>query len=280
DIPWNGKVVSGNLHLCPGKTQAPCVFYIAGCDQNKENWPHPLYNQAHQRGMHAFSFDGPGQGESNLRDIPLTADNYEQAASAAIDYLIQRPEIDPNQIVVYGISFGSFWAMRVASYEHRIRAVAGPNASYCDKYFIMNEESPRWKQLFGYLTRSTTEEELDRLVDGLTMDGYMAKIECPALLVAGEYDPRSPIEEVYRLFDQLKAPAELWVYADQHHNPSVGGEGGVTWEAPVHGVMCDWLKDRLAGKALAHPGQVVYVEPSSPGPYSAGVALKRRWYEG
>ena len=69
----------------------PLVFYVPGCDQTKEAWPHPYYNQALQRGMHAFSFDGPGQGESNLRGIRLTADNYEEAASAAIDYLAQAP---------------------------------------------------------------------------------------------------------------------------------------------------------------------------------------------
>ncbi len=105
DIAWNGTVVSGNLHLAPGAGRKPLVFYVPGCDQTKEAWPHPYYNQALQRGMHAFSFDGPGQGESNLRGIRLTANNYEEAASAAIDYLIARPEVDPKKIGVYALSF-------------------------------------------------------------------------------------------------------------------------------------------------------------------------------
>mgnify|MGYP003352428067 FL=1 len=50
--------------------------------------------------MHAFSFDGPGQGESNLRGIRLTADNYEEAAAAAIDYLMKRKEVDAQKIGV------------------------------------------------------------------------------------------------------------------------------------------------------------------------------------
>jgi hypothetical protein len=28
----------------------------------------------------------------------------------------------------------------------------------------------------------------------MTLDGYMDKIACPALLAAGEYDPRSPLD--------------------------------------------------------------------------------------
>jgi pimeloyl-ACP methyl ester carboxylesterase len=280
DIPWNGTLVSGNLHLCPNKTSAPLVFYIPGCDTLKEAWPHPFFNAAHQRGMHVFSFDGPGQAESNLRGIRLTADNYEDAASTALDYLVQRPEIDTEHMGVYGISLGSFWGLRFAARDRRIRAIAAPASTYCEKYILMDLESPRWKQLFAYLTQSSTEAELDEVLSAMTLDGYMARIACPVLLVAGEYDPRSPIDEVYRMFDQLTAPAELWVFADQHHMPSIGGtESAGTPSAPLHGVMCDWLRDRFADKPLRHPGEVLYVEANGAGPNSPTVVRKRQWYE-
>ena len=280
DIPWNGTVVSGNLHLAPGEGRKPLIFYVPGCDQTKEAWPHPYYNQALQRGMHAFSFDGPGQGESNLRGIRLTADNYEDAASAAIDYLLRRPEIDPEKIGVYALSFGSHWGMRIAATEHRVRAVAAPWASFVDKYYLMTEESPRYKQLFGYLTQSSTEDELDRVVGGMTMEGRMEQITCPTLLVTGEYDPRAPVEEVYRLFDQMKAPAELWLMPDQHHNSSItSGTRSAVWEADIHAFVCDWLRERFNGVPVRHPGQVLYVEPSGAGPNSPSVSFKRRWFD-
>jgi dipeptidyl aminopeptidase/acylaminoacyl peptidase len=277
---WNGTLVSGNLHLCPNKAAAPLVFYIPGCDTLKEAWPHPFFNAAHQRGMHVFSFDGPGQAESNLRGIRLTADNYEEAASTALDYLVQRPEIDAEHIGVYGISLGSFWGLRFAARDQRIRAIAAPASTYCEKYILMDLESPRWKQLFAYLTQSSTEAELDTVLSAMTLDGYMAQIACPVLLAAGEYDPRSPIDEVYRMFDQLKVPAELWVFADQHHMPSIGGaDSAGTPTAPLHDVMCDWLRDRFADKPLRYPGQVLYIEANSAGPNSATVSRKRQWYE-
>jgi pimeloyl-ACP methyl ester carboxylesterase len=280
DIPWNGTLVSGNLHLCPNKTSAPLVFYIPGCDTLKEAWPHPFFNAAHQRGMHVFSFDGPGQAESNLRGIRLTSDNYEAAASTALDYLVQRPEIDTERIGVYGISLGSFWGLRFAARDRRIRAIAAPASTYCEKYILMDLESPRWKQLFTYLTQSSTEAELDAVLSAMTLDGYMGKIACPVLLAAGEYDPRSPIDEVYRMFDQLTAPAELWVFADQHHMPSIGGaESAGAPSAPLNSVMCDWLRDRFADKPLRHPGQVLYIEANSAGPNSPTVSHKRAWYE-
>jgi len=280
DVPWNGTVVSGNLHLAPGPGRKPLVFYVPGCDQTKEAWPHPYYNQALQRGMHVFSFDGPGQGESNLRGIRLTADNYEQAASAAIDLLVKRPEVDPAKIGVYALSFGSFWGMRIAATESRLAAVAAPWASFGDKYYLMTEESPRYKQLFSYLTQSSSEEELDRVVSDMTMDGFMEKINAPTLVVTGEYDPRAPVHEVYRLMDQMKAPAELWVLADQHHNGSVTMKPrSAVWEADIHAFVCDWLRDRFAGVPLKHAGKTLWLEASGAGPNGPGPVYKRRWFE-
>ena len=280
DIPWDGTLVSGNLHLNPHVTgPAPLVFYVPGCDVFKEVFPHPHYNAAHQRGMHIFSFDGPGQPESNLRGIRLTADNYEEAASTVLDHLLKRPEIDPEKVVLYSDSFGSFWGMRFAAKDHRIKATFARQASICNKYIHTDLESPRWKQLFAFLTQAEDEEDLDRIMQDMTMDGYMERIRCPLVMTVGEYDPRAPLDEVYPLFDQLKVPAELWVMADQHHLLSIGGGKGPSWISANHGAVIDWLRDRLTGKPLAHPGQVLYVQGGS-GPNSPNVQVKRKWYQG
>jgi len=31
--------------------------------------------------------------------------------------------------------------------------------------------------------------------------------------------------------------------------------GTNNWAAPLHAAMCDWIRDRLDGKPLRHPGQ-------------------------
>jgi pimeloyl-ACP methyl ester carboxylesterase len=280
DVPWNGTVVSGNLHLAPGDGPKPLIFYVPGCDQTKEAWPHPYYNQALQRGMHVFSFDGPGQGESNLRGIRLTDDNYEDAAGAVIDTLMKREEVDAKKIGVYALSFGSFWGMRIAAKNRNIAAVAAPWASFVDKYYLMTEESPRYKQLFAYLTQSSNEVELDAVWQKMTMEGLMDKITCPTLIVTGEYDPRAPVDEVYRLFDQMKAPAELWVLPDQHHNGSITQKGrSSVWEADIHAFVCDWMRERFNGVPVKHPGKTLWLDPAGAGPNATSVTVKRRWFD-
>lgn len=280
DIAWNGTFVSGNLHINPNVTgPAPTMFYIPGCDVFKEAYPHPYFNYAHQRGMHLFTFEGPGQAECNLRGIRLTSDNFEQAASAALDYLVARHEVDQDQLVLYSNSFGSFWGMRLAACDPRFKAVAATQASLCEKYIQTDLESPRWKQLMAFLTQAKDETELDQIMRDMTMNGYMGKIKAPTLMTVGEYDPRAPLDEMYPLFEQMTAPAELWVMADQHHNFGIGGGKGPGWSAASHWIVTDWLRDRLQGKPLAHAGKAVYVDGKS-GPNGPDLSTKRKWYHG
>ncbi|NIS36227.1 MAG: hypothetical protein GWO04_42655, partial [Actinobacteria bacterium] len=59
------------------------------------------------------------------------------------------------------MSFGSWWGVRLAASDDRIGAAFFPWASICDKYYLFEEESPRYKQLFSFLTRAADEDELD-----------------------------------------------------------------------------------------------------------------------
>jgi len=100
------------------------------------------------------------------------------------------------------------------------------------------------------------------------------------LLTTGECDPRAPLEEALRLFDQMKAPAELWVMPDQHHNGSVTATPrSSVWEADMHSFACDWLRERFNGAPMRHAGKVRYLDPAGAGPNAATVTCKRRWFD-
>jgi Prolyl oligopeptidase family len=276
DIPWRDTVVSGNLHLAAVEDPAPLVFFIPGCDRTKEIEPHPLRNWANQRGMHLFVFDGPGQGESNIRDIPLTVDNYEDAASTALTYLIGRSEVDDGRLAVYSKSFGSYWGARFAATDHRLAACVLQSASVVDKtHQFGGAVSPRYKQLFVYLTRSNSEEEVDAFIDAMTLDDLVGEIACPTLMTLGEFDPRSPLDEALEFFDALNAPSEFWVFADQHHRWSLPGSKSST----DHDYAMDWLRERFAGKPNERAGEVLYIDSNTLGPNDPNAKRKRRWFD-
>jgi alpha-beta hydrolase superfamily lysophospholipase len=280
EIPWEGVELQCNFHMLPGRPKAPTVIFIPGCDMTKEMFPDPAVVEAHQRGMHMLVIDGPGQGMSNLRNIKLTHDNYERAVLDIAGYLQTRDEVDGDAITVHALSMGSFWGLQVAaSGDPRIKAVAGPWASYIDKYYILDTFSPRYKQLFGYLTGAGSEAELDEIVGKMTVAGREADIKCPVLLTVGEYDSRSPSELIYDFYDKINAPKELWVYEDRYHQARLF-EGGMT-RNDTHLFALDWLRDAVAGKFPAGHARQLYLRSNGGGPNGDVVSGKdaQHWWE-
>ena len=265
EIPFEGVELQCNFHLMPGEPKAPLVIFIPGCDMTKEIYPDPRIMQAHYRGMHMLVIDGPGQGTSNLRNIKLTPDNYERSVLAIAEHMAKRAEVDEDQIVVYALSMGTHWGFEVAASGHPlIKAVAGPWASFLDKYYILDTFSPRYKQLFGYLMGASSEEELDKWVSKMTVEGREADIKCPVLMTVGEYDSRSPVELVYDFYNKIEAPKELWVYEDTYHQARMFG---ADQERHDQHMMChDWLADALNGKYSAGYERKVYLRTGGGGP--------------
>src|SRR5205085_761051 len=88
------------------------------------------------------------------------------------DYPVQRVEIDAGRIGVCGISMGSFWGMRTAAYDGRVKALATASACFSTKRSIFEEASPRFKQMFMYMADVHDEDRFDAMADAMTMDGH------------------------------------------------------------------------------------------------------------
>ncbi|MCS7002847.1 MAG: alpha/beta hydrolase, partial [Dehalococcoidia bacterium] len=268
EIPWEGVSIQGVLHLT-GKPASPTILHIPGMDQTKETFPDPTDNAYVRRGLNVLVLDGPGQGTSNLRKIRVTADNYERAASAAIDYLQTRPEVDPDRIGLCGISMGSFWAMRTAARDPRVKALATASACFTSKRAIFEESSPRFKQMFMYMAGYTDERAFDAMAATMTMDGYAANITCPSLTCIGEYDPLCHLDEAIPIWEQIRGPRELWILEDDFHSPpKIEGLGG----SDVYYYLADFLRDALNG-AIEADRNIVRVIPkkTGAGPYEPPV---------
>jgi dipeptidyl aminopeptidase/acylaminoacyl peptidase len=269
EIPWEGVSIQGRLHLLRDRRRAPAVLFLPGMDMTKETFPNPLSNPFLRRGMHVLSMDGPGQGISNIRKIRVSDDNYERAASAAIDYLTTRPEVDPGNIVIAGISFGSHWGARTAARDRRVRALATGYAVVGPKRAIFEEASPRFKQMFMYMAGVHDEDEFDRMAERMTTSGYAAKIACPTLLVTGEYDPLCHLEDVVHFFGELSCPKELWVLENEFHR--VGQREGIGG-LEIYPFIADWLRDELDGRHPTDLHKIVLVpQKGGAGPYETPI---------
>jgi dipeptidyl aminopeptidase/acylaminoacyl peptidase len=266
EVPFDdGQTISCLLHLLPDRSTAPCIVYVPGMDQTKEVFPRAAHNVALPRGFHVLAMDGPGQGSSNRRKIRAVGDNYERAGAAVISYLLTRKEVDPARIAVYGISMGSYWALRLASSDHRMAVVASGVACFNPNNTIFTESSPRFKQMFMYMAGLEDEDEFDRMARTMTVRGHLAKVQCPTLLVTGEFDPLCPLEDAIEAFHDLRAPKEMWVLENQFHP---------LWKLPnlgsldCHEYVLDWLGLVLRGPGLPRGhARIAYVRQGGDGPF-------------
>ena len=264
EVPFDdGKTISCLLHLLPGRPKAPCVIYVPGMDQTKEAFPKVTGNPFIQRGMHILSMDGPGQGSSNMQKIRATGDNYERAGAAVISYLEGREEVVSDKIGIYGVSMGSYWSLRLASYDHRPAALASGVACFNPNNTIFTQSSPRFKQQFMYMAGIDDEDEFDELARDMTVKGYADKVECPTLLVTGEFDPLCPLEDAIEVYQDLTAPKEMWVIEDQFHPlwgiPNLG-------KLDCHHYIADWLQRALIG-GKTNQDRIAYVANKGDGPF-------------
>ena len=254
ELPFEGKSIAGLLHLPPrmkAGEKVPCLLYIPGMDGVKED--NPLYADPFlERGIALFAIDGPGQGETRAGGVKCTASNCADAGKTACDYLAQRPEIDANRMALMGSSMGSYWGTRVAAAEQRFKACA--LSGVCvepGQYAIFNMASPTFKLNYMYMSGYDDEAAFDEFAKTLTLKGVASKITCPYLIVAGEDDELCPIEFVYELMDEIRAPKVLVVYEGEKH--SIRNPRSRT-------LIVDWLTDRLQGKPFK--SEKIYVEMS------------------
>lgn len=245
EIPFEGNYIQAVLHLTASRKSVPTVLFCPGMDMTKESFINPLEHPFVARGMNCLHIDGPGQGTSNIRKIRVTLDNYERAGKAALDYLASRPEVDAGQLAVAGFSMGSYWGMRIAAIDPRVKAVATAAACYGSKRPLFEEASPRFKQIYMYMAGVHDEDEFDRIFGQMTLDDVVSQIRCPCLMVTGEYDPLAHLEDVVGVYEQMTCPKELWIIENHFHNNRYSENlGGIDF----FGYLADWLRDAFDGK--------------------------------
>lgn len=261
DPAYDGTSFPALLHLPPDPGPHPCVVFLPGTDMIKEQVPNPEDNIFAKRGMACLSIDGPGQGESLVRNLKVRVDtwNYERAVSAAIDVLVATPEVDPGRIAVFGVSTGSYWAARAAVHEarhgNRVRAAAGLAAQWQSGFVTEYEYAqPNFKTNYMYMAGIDDESEFDRLAPLNTLDGLMREITCPVLMAQGEFDELCSPAEVRALLEQMTTRYELRIYEDQFHPL-----GPVA--APAYEGVLDWVRARLDGEPLNESRVVTVASP-------------------
>jgi dipeptidyl aminopeptidase/acylaminoacyl peptidase len=237
-VPYAGTSLPAYLRVpapATAKHKTPAVIMVPGLDSTKEELQATAeYFLA--RGLATIAIDGPGQGESEY-ELPIEP-AYEKVATAAVDYLRTRDEIDATKIGMLGVSLGGYYASRAAAYEPRLEAVVALAGPY--RFDLDWDELPaQTRATFAVRSGATSEEDARARAGRLTLEDAAGSITTPLLVVGGGRDRIVPAYHQERLAKEAPS-AELLIYPDGSH--------GVTNRAyESRSRMADWLAGQLNG---------------------------------
>jgi pimeloyl-ACP methyl ester carboxylesterase len=199
---------------------APCLIINGGFDSSAEELYFQFGVEALKRGFHIFFFDGPGEtGMMRLRPrLPFRHD-WEAVISPVVDFVLSRPEVDPDKLALLGISFGGYLAPRAAAFEPRIKALIADSPitdwfAYMSGFFgpdggdipdfsldYLKEATPQdfpplQKQMLVHSFRKFGAESWNVYLEALKRFRLspedMARITCPTLACIGQGEGGEP----------------------------------------------------------------------------------------
>ncbi|HXK28839.1 MAG TPA: prolyl oligopeptidase family serine peptidase [Candidatus Binatia bacterium] len=189
-IPYEGHMLPALFWPGRGKagSRLPVVYNYGGADGILLRGEDGGAGQYVRRGMSFIDVDGPGHGDM-LRHHKLYAPpDSERVAKAVIDYLVTRPDVDPERIGLHGSSLGGYSGPRCATGEKRIKAVAVWSGAYNLIDDIFDYYPPIQDRLRWLMGAKDLQEAREKIKE-FTLIGRAQKIDCP-LLVGYSRDDR------------------------------------------------------------------------------------------
>jgi len=251
-IPFEGKEITGYLRLPKNaKGPVPLVIAVNGLDSRKEDLAES-FGAILPFGIGYLAVDGPGTGQAPIK----VSETSDRMLSKVIDYAQSRPEIDKDRLALHGVSWGAYWATKMAIVERaRLRGASAqspPIDLFFQKSFVTNSLEGNREYLFDQIPALMAIMEgvnnFDEMVEfmpelSLVHQGLLGKPMAPMLILAGVKDTQVPMSDVYLLLSSGDVPKDAWI------NPSGGhlGRQVKVWPDPriFKEVIIPWLVKTL-----------------------------------
>lgn len=254
----------------PGKT----LMIVSGYDGTLEETWLAYGRAALERGYHLMLFTGPGQMDTlrfhaGLAFIP----EYERVAKVALDHVLSRPTTDPQRVALMGISFGGYFATRMAAHEPRIRALIA-NSPIVDLHAYMvsfagfdpaqmpdaedirladvdaipadaiaPQKREMMRNLMVRLGQDSFKRTYQRLREFRVDDRALRAIGCPVLGLAGSGEGPEPLAQAEHFHRSVGGPATRHVFTDLEGADGHCQNANLAYSAAV---SMDWLDEVFA----------------------------------
>ena len=255
--------LSGYLFAPSGpRAPRPTILHLGGYDGTAEE----LYASAApalERGYAIAAVDGPGQGAMLYEHrVPMRPD-WEHVVPGLLDALITHSEVDPDNIVLVGRSFGGYLAPRGAAGEPRLAAMIADPGQY-----DIGAATARFGDLMKHVHDPAADDRFNALLTMPAVQALLAprmvthgvssvraycadllrytnadtitQVTCPSYVTDNESDVVST-GQGKELFDHLTCPKDFRLFTRAE-----GAEGHCEGMAPVvfWTAAFDWLDSK------------------------------------
>lgn len=201
----------------------PAVIIVHG---GPESQFRPYFNFLAQYLVHnGFAVLGPnvrgstgyGKKYRQLDDVEKRMDSVADLAHAAT-WLKQQPEINPEQIIVYGGSYGGFMVLAALTHYHDLWA-AGVNIVGISNFVTFLENTSAYRRAHREAEYGSLAHDREFL-ESIAPINHLDNLRAPLMVIHGANDPRVPLSEAEQLVTALEergVPVEFLVFADEGH---------------------------------------------------------------
>jgi len=137
----------------------------------------------------------------------------------AVDFIYSRPELRHDNIIAAGGSLGGFLAVATSSIDKRISFCSAANPILCDIRNLVNEVDWPFIDIRQYISTRpglTMEKVLENL-DYFDGKNFGTGLECKTLVGMGLVDPIAPPNNVYIMYNGVRAQKHLIIFRDLGH---------------------------------------------------------------
>ena len=254
-IPYEGSSYPGLFVKAPGQNgrTAPTMVSCNGLDSMKEQ----IFGAGNpaaflKRGVSTLVIDQPGTGEAlRINKLPGRFDS-EAWASAAVDYLETRDDVDKNRIGMFGVSLGGYFSPRATALEKRFAlcAVLGANHNWGElqkKRLAREGDRPvphYWDHVMWVFDKASLDEFMD-FAPNMTLNGVVEKIEVPFLVTHGIGDRQIPVADAHQSYEQASnsPKRELKIFDESYFEiEHCGADNGTV----ARDFIADWVSETFA----------------------------------
>jgi dienelactone hydrolase len=217
-IPYEDISLPGYFYRVDNSGHShPTLIVYPGFDSTLEELHFFTAAAAVMQGYNCLTFSGPGQGQLiRQQGIPFRPD-WEAVITPVVDYALTYPDVDANQLVLVGHSFGGLLAVRSTAHEPRFAACVVHGGIF-DMYqsflhFFPESLQAQLQQADDAIINAivnaamnansiakatirhgmwvfgaTTPAELVKIIQSYTLKGVAETVSCPTLVVDAAQD--------------------------------------------------------------------------------------------